>query len=81
MELMKRHGKAKAFFTGGNSSCRHHIRQHYQLYKERCKAAKVPEHHWAIPRPIWNEMEALKDGRRAEKQGNLDGIVQKVQGP
>ena len=27
----------KAFFLGGNSSCHAHIRQHYGLYKQRCK--------------------------------------------
>ncbi|KAH9010304.1 hypothetical protein EDB84DRAFT_1279913, partial [Lactarius hengduanensis] len=69
------------FFTGGNSSCRHHIRQHYDLYKERCKKAKVPKHHWAIPRAIWKEMQALSAGKQVEKQANLDGVVQKFCGP
>ncbi|KAF8478745.1 hypothetical protein DFH94DRAFT_619600, partial [Russula ochroleuca] len=37
--------------------------------------------HWAIPRPIWKEMEALKNGKRLGRQTNLNGIVQKVTGP
>ncbi|KAI0274355.1 hypothetical protein BGY98DRAFT_920806, partial [Russula aff. rugulosa BPL654] len=47
--LIAKHGKKKAFLTGGNSPCRHHACQHYSLYKQRCKEADVPEHHWAIP--------------------------------
>jgi hypothetical protein len=60
---MARHGKERAFLKGGNSSCRHHARQHYDLYKQWCKEMSIPEHHWAIPRPIWKEMEALKNGK------------------
>jgi hypothetical protein len=35
--FIKLNGKRKAFFKGGNSTCRLHIRQHYEIYKERCK--------------------------------------------
>lgn len=80
-EFIKKNGRAKAFFTGGNSSCRYHIRQHYDLYKERCKNADILEHHWAIPRPIWKKMQALKNGKKVDKQANLDGIVLKARGP
>jgi DNA-binding LacI/PurR family transcriptional regulator len=79
--LIARHGKEKAFLTGGNSSCRHHARQHYDVYKQRCKEANIPEHHWAIPRQIWKEMEALKNGKRSAKQTDLNGVVLKVTGP
>jgi hypothetical protein len=79
--LIKKHGKIKAFLTGGNSSCRYHVRQHYELYKEQCKKAKIPENHWAIPRTIWSEMQALRNGEKVEKQANLDGVVQKTRGP
>jgi hypothetical protein len=78
---VKKHGKIKAFFTGSNSSCRHHTQQHYDLYKERCKNAEIPKHHWAIPRTIWKEMEVLRAGKKVERQGNLDRVVQKVRGP
>jgi hypothetical protein len=43
----------KAFFVGGNSTCWAHIRQHYNIYKERCKAGNIPENHHAIPRHIY----------------------------
>ena len=64
--FIKSNGKRKAFLKGGNSSCRFHIRQHYDLYKEKCEKADIPVNHWAIPRPIWNAMEAAKV---AEKRG------------
>jgi hypothetical protein len=61
-------GKRKAFFKGGNSTCRLHIRQHYELYKERCEKGKISLHHWAIPRTIWKEQQEEKE---AEKRGEL----------
>ncbi|KAF8181780.1 hypothetical protein BJ912DRAFT_1023504 [Pholiota molesta] len=69
-EFVKLSGMRKAFHKGGNSSCRTHIRQHYDLYKERCAKDSIPMNHWAIPRPIWNEMEAEKEAMRA---GNTKG--------
>ena len=42
-------GMRKAFHKGGNSSNRFHIRQHYEIYKERCEKDKIPLNHWAIP--------------------------------
>jgi hypothetical protein len=68
------YGKRKAFHTGSNSSCRQHIRQHYDEYKKRCKEEKIPEHHWAIPRQIWKKMEEDKRGVKRERQGTLDGF-------
>lgn len=59
-------GKRKAFFKGGNSSCRYHVRQHYKVYSEKCKAGDIPVNHWAIPCPIWKRMQEEKD---AEKRG------------
>lgn len=61
-------GKRKAFHKGGNSSCRAHLRQHYDLYKEKCEKANVPVNHWAIPRETWKAMEAEKED---EKRGRL----------
>lgn len=76
-EFVKKQGKRKAFFTGGNSSCRQHIRQHYAIYQERCKEADIPEHHWAIPRPVWRKMEEEKRGKKGPvaNQGTLDGML------
>jgi hypothetical protein len=67
--FIEKNGKRKAFHKGGNSSCRQHIRQHYNLYVERCKEAKpeIPINHWAIPCTTWEAMEKEKE----EKQGQL----------
>jgi hypothetical protein len=65
--FVKTNGLRKAFHKGGNSSCRQHIRQHYELYKTKCEKANIPMNHWAIPRPIWKAMEESK----AEKAGQL----------
>jgi hypothetical protein len=68
-------GKRKAFHTGGNSSCRSHIRQHYELYKDLCKQENIPEQHWAIPRSIWKEMEeSQREKKPGPKQRTLDFI-------
>jgi hypothetical protein len=57
---------------GGNSSCRAHIRQHYDLYKQRCEKEDIPMNHWATPRDIWRvmeeEKEAIEQGRLTKKQ-------------
>lgn len=82
---IKAHGKRKAFHKGGNSSCRTHIRQHYELYVEKCEKADVPMHHWAIPRDIWRvmeeEKEAEKRGRLTKKQQQQQLSFQTVTGP
>ena len=49
---MEKHGKRKAFYTGGNSTCRRHIHTHYKEYKARCEAANISEIEHAIPRNI-----------------------------
>ncbi|KAF8883510.1 hypothetical protein BD779DRAFT_1408558, partial [Infundibulicybe gibba] len=54
--FLERNGKQRAFHMGGNSSCRQHIRGHYDIYEERCKLEGIPMHHWAIPHGIWKEM-------------------------
>ncbi|KAH9954727.1 hypothetical protein BJV74DRAFT_800232 [Russula compacta] len=46
---LKKVGQRKAFFIGGNLTCRAHICQHYMLYKEHCKEGNIPENHHAIP--------------------------------
>ncbi|KAF8173117.1 hypothetical protein BJ912DRAFT_859601 [Pholiota molesta] len=74
--FLKLHGKRKAFHLGGNSSCRLHLRQHYNLYKEKCDKAGIPINHWAIPREIWKVME---EEREAEKRGVLTKKQQQQQ--
>jgi hypothetical protein len=71
---VKSKGLRKTFFTGSNSSCRQHIRQHYELYKKRCKDAKIPLNHRAIPPPILKGIKAGKDPK-AQVQKKLDGVV------
>jgi hypothetical protein len=71
----------KAFFVGGNSTCRAHIRQHYELYQRRCKEQNIPENHHAIPRPIWRQMQLKKKDSKAKTQGTLDGVIEMSQGP
>src|ERR1700678_2391843 len=70
--FIKLNGKRKAFFKGSNSTCRFHIRQHYEVYKEKCEKEDIPMSHWAIPRPIWKAMEEEKEeqerGRSTKKQ-------------
>jgi len=66
--LVKQYGKRKAFFKGGNLTCRFHIRQHYTLYKEKCEAGDLPVNHWAIPRDIWKAMK--EDEERVQKTKN-----------
>jgi hypothetical protein len=65
----------KAFFVGGNSSCRVHIRQHYDIYRNRCKEGNIPENHHAIPRQIFLKMKVDKKGTAA--QSTLDGVLGK----
>ena len=67
----------KAFFTGGNSSCRAHIRQHYDIYKERCAKANIPENHHAIPRHIYRQMKANKK-TKGGVQVTLDAVLEKA---
>lgn len=72
-------GKRSAFFTGGNSTCRAHIRSHYNEYKERCKEKDIPENHHAIPREILKKMEEEKS--TGKKQGKIDNIFDKSTAP
>jgi len=62
-----------------------HIRQHYELYIQKCEKANVPLNHWAIPRDIWRvmeeEKEAEKRGRLTKKQQQQRLTFQTVTGP
>jgi hypothetical protein len=77
--FVQKEGKRKAFHTSSNSSCRVHIRQHYELYQRKCKEANIPEHHWAVPRLIWNEREVSQ--KHGKVQATLDLAVTKLVGP
>jgi hypothetical protein len=78
-------GKRSAFFTGGNSTCRAHIRSHYKkkkhynVYKERCKEKRIPENHHAIPREILKQIEEEKS--KGKKQTKIDNMLVKSTAP
>ena len=71
--------KRSAFFTGGNSTCRAHIRSHYYVYRERCKEKGIPENHHAIPREILKQMEEEK--LKGKKQTKIDNMLEKLRAP
>ena len=83
--FVKVHGTHKAFHKGGNSSCRTHIRQHYDIYKKKCEKANIPINHWAIPHDIWKTMEeekaAKEQGQLMKKQQQQQLDFQTVTGP
>ena len=62
-------GMRKAFHKGGNSSNRFHIRQHYEIYKERCEKKKIPLNHWAIPPNIVKATKAAEMAAQGVEQG------------
>ncbi|KAJ8579841.1 hypothetical protein M405DRAFT_717986, partial [Rhizopogon salebrosus TDB-379] len=53
--FVKENGKRKAFHLGSNSSCRQHIRSHYEFYKARCRELGIRENHYAMPREMLRE--------------------------
>jgi hypothetical protein len=71
-ELVKKWGLRKAFHVGGNSSCRQHLRKHWELYKKKCEDKNIPVNHWAIPRATLKNMEAGKlDAKKDGTQTKL----------
>jgi len=79
----KKRGKSNkktAFFVGGNSTCRVHIRSHYLLYQQCCKEQEIPENHYTIPQAIWKEMEEEKRGSKGKKQAKIDWAFEKENG-
>jgi len=79
--VVEKSGLQAAFVTSSNSTCRYHICQHYKTYSKKCKEAGLPEHHWAIPREIWNEMELKKAGKSTGRQQRIDGLFGEVVAP
>lgn len=41
----------------------------------------IPEHHWAIPRLVWKEMEEARQGNKSSKQGTLAQLMKTSTGP
>ncbi|KAF9232797.1 hypothetical protein BU15DRAFT_31894, partial [Melanogaster broomeanus] len=48
-KLIRAHGKRKVFHLGLNSSCRQHIRSHFEIYKMRCEEKGIKVHHHTVP--------------------------------
>ena len=67
-EFLKMNGVRKAFHKGSNSSNRFHIRQHYEIYKERCEKGNIPMHHWATPPKIAKAKAAEADQGDGQQQ-------------
>ena len=77
-DIVKSKGLRKAFFSGSNTSCRQHIRQHYAIYQQRCQEQNLVENYRAVPPQILKEREAAK---KPKAQTNLDGIIIKEKRP
>jgi hypothetical protein len=56
----------KSFFTGSNSTCRQHIRQHYEFYSQKCKEKGIEESERCVPIPV---LQARKEA--AKRQGQV----------
>jgi hypothetical protein len=70
--IVKAKGVRKAFFSGSNTSCRQHIRQHYTIYQQRCREEGLTENYQAVPPQIIKERELSKSPK---KQTTLNDIV------
>ncbi|KZS86442.1 hypothetical protein SISNIDRAFT_395680, partial [Sistotremastrum niveocremeum HHB9708] len=44
-----------AFKLGGNSSCRQHIRSHYDEYVRRCEEEGIQPKDHCMPRDLWKK--------------------------
>ncbi len=63
----------RTFYLGGNTSCRKHIRQHWDVYEKQCKEKNIPMSITCMPPEILAKYnEELKPG---PKQTTLDGLV------
>lgn len=80
-DFIKKWGKRKAFHVGGNSSCRQHIRQHWDLYKAECEEKNLPVNHHAIPRHVVRQMEEEKLEKTKRKMAQSKLGFTKVTGP
>jgi len=72
-------GLHRAFFTGSNTSCRTHIRYHYDVYKIKCEADNLPMNDRCIPRDLWEKVQTKSGG--LSTQTTLDSVVQVSKGP
>lgn len=71
-DLIRTKSLQKAFLTGSNSTCRGHIRQHYEYYSKRCKEEGIEEAERCIPPEI---LRARNSNSKALTQTKLDVLV------
>jgi hypothetical protein len=66
----------KSFHKGGNSSCRQHIRQHYEQYKAGCESQGISMSQRAIPLAVLKAKEAAEVAdKKGKKQGKLNAVL------
>src|SRR5271155_299478 len=81
-DFVSKSGLRRAFHVGGNSSCRQHLRQHWNLYKKKCEESNTPINHWAIPRHVWRQMKADKTKQEPNDEPQQSTLgFEKVTGP
>jgi hypothetical protein len=61
--VIKKHGKLAGFFRGGNSTCRTHIRKHYNLYSQKCEEQGIEENERCVPPEIARAREKTAGGK------------------
>ena len=66
--FVAKHTLRKAFHVGSNSSCRQHIRSHYELYKARCAEQNIH----AVPHEL--ERARKKHASKEAGQKNLTNM-------
>jgi hypothetical protein len=54
---------------------------HYETYKTRCEAGKIAMSDWAIPRPMWKEMERKNTRAGVAMQCKLDDHIELLSAP
>lgn len=78
VKFVEKHGLRHAFHLGGNSSCRQHIRSHYEVYQRKCQEERIPENHYAVPRDV---MRAREKGKNLTRQKTLDDMLETASKP
>jgi hypothetical protein len=79
VDFVKKHGLRKAFLTGSNTSCRNHIRQHYEYYHQKCKELGISENWRCVPEDVMEERES--GNKRKQLQSRLDVHMVKSTAP
>jgi hypothetical protein len=65
--------KRDAFLAGSTSTCRGHIRQHYDIYLARCKKEDLQPYPYAMPRDLWKKLQEEEKAKGSGEQ-KIDGL-------